>query len=165
MFKKIAYSVLLILLLFVPVYLVFFIYPKKVYKINTSDYFVCEDLPFEIENIAFENDVFCIEGWIVRRGESQKYTRYNKYVWFMDVQTEQIYSIRLNPSDQKRRDITRYFDDGTDYRESGFSLKTTLDELEFKKEYKIYLCYQTEGNNLLSDTKYVIRNKTVEKER
>lgn len=150
---------IIMILLAIPLVLFCNVYGNKIKKIDGMDYLIEEKLIWEVSEVDISSNILNISGWILFPGNSQKYNRYNKYLWLRDESSQSIYSIRLNSPRNKQNDLTKQMNDGIDYREAGFTLSLDLNNLDnISHKYNIFICYQLYGNNLLADTGIVIEN-------
>lgn len=158
--KIIVVCILLVVLLCIPIYLLKAFYPQKIKRLSLEDYVVSTSLLYEIEDAVLQGNELSISGWVLYPGQSQKYNRYNRYIFFIDENSGNTYYIRVNSPREKRTDVTEYMNDGVDYRESGFTVTLNLDWLpDPDGKYSLYICYQYNGQNLLGNINTKIENR------
>lgn len=141
-----------IILLIFPLILVLFLYINKIHHLYLKDYVETDSLVCVIYEAELENTDFYIEGAIALPGIPENYTKENKFLYFINNTTKEIYVTRVGETviDDK---LTNYINDGNDYSIGGFAALLNLDSLDiYNNSYSIYCCEQHFGSNMITDT-------------
>ncbi len=107
------------------------------------------DLSYQIDSISLQNGTFSMDGYLLKRGDSQWYAQSNKHVWLQSkdgvyYQLQTIEYIRGDAPDEA---------DGMSYRYCGFRVNTDISDLLDKSTtYNIILVYQKQGMLYSCDT-------------
>lgn len=148
---KIMVPLCVIILVF-PFLIILHLYTHKIHSIPFENYIKTNSLVCIIYEAELNDTLLYIEGAVALPGLAENYTRENKYLYFINNVTEEIYVTRTGEIiiDNK---LTDYINDGNDYSIGGFAAQLNLESLDiYNNSYSIYCCEQNFGINMIKDT-------------
>lgn len=146
-----------IILLCIPLISILFFYTHKIHLLYQKDYQVEESIECVIYDVNLDGTILYIEGSIALLGVPENYTKENKYLYFKNNKSGEMYETRVGEMVIGEK-MTEYIDDGNDYSISGFVAKIDINSLNIKdNSYSIYCCSQNWGINMIKDTQIDIR--------
>lgn len=154
--KRMILLLICVIILIVPYILLLDFYVTRIHHLRTNDYMETNQLICEIYEINLDDTVFYIEGGAAQGGVAENYTRENKYLYFKNNLTEEMYVTRIGAIVIGDK-LTAVIDDGNDYSIAGFAAKLDLSPLDiYNNSYSIYCGEQNSGINMITDTFYDI---------
>lgn len=136
--KKIA--ILYIICIFVSLlFVIAFKLDNEVVRVQSEKTYVYEGkvCRYFIDDINHADKYLDISGWFIEPNYAPNYI--NRQIVLLDNE-ENMY--KLNTHMIKREDVTKAFDDGQNYDNSGFSAHGLIKQIEKNKEYKIGFLYK-----------------------
>lgn len=127
-------------------------YTNKIHYLYAEDYMETDLLACAIYEIDLDGTFLYIEGGIAQKGVAENYTRENKYLYFKNNDTSEMYVTRIGEMVIGDK-LTNYINDGKDYSIGGFAAKLNLKSLDIENNsYSIYCGEQHLGINMITDT-------------
>lgn len=151
--KKERYVIIIgIFILLIPLVCVYMLYINKIHYLYSNDYMELDSLVCVVYEAELEGTSFYIEGGIALPGIAENYTRENKYLYFKDNNTGEMYETRVGEIIIGDK-LKEYISDENDYSIAGFAAKLDLSPLDiYNNSYSIYCCEQNIGINMIKDT-------------
>ena len=138
--------------LVLPYVFILICYTNKIHYMHTEDYMETDLLICVIYQVNLDDTFLYIEGGLAQRGVAENYTRENKYLYFKNNDTNEMYVTRIGEIMIGDK-LTNYINDGNDYSIGGFAAKLELKSLDiYNNSYSIYCGEQNLGINMLTDT-------------
>ena len=133
-----------------------YVYTKEASPILLSDYVIDDSqIEFSIDSFEVNDETATVQitGWALIPGVRIEVNHLQRKIWIKDTSTGQFYQITT--AAVRRSDVTRMYQDGTNYDKAGFSASIDLKEFGIKNVcYEVYVCYMYNGTNMIRDTGY-----------
>lgn len=150
--KDVAVIITCLIALMIPYIFILSIYINKIHYVHVEDYLETDLLTCVIFEMELEDTSLYVEGAIALRGVAENYTRENKYLYFKDNKTGEMYVTRVGEMVIGDR-LSSVINDGKDYSIGGFAAKLDLKSLDIaNNSYSIYGGEQNLGMNMITDT-------------
>lgn len=150
----------LIGILFLSVIFCFLIFydAGRIKKIDMKNVIVTDDVTYCIDSVQQSNGVLTIVGWAAKQGESIESIDMQVVLYSEDTQIGYVLPTQMT----NQQEVTDTLNDGFNYNYSGFISRGLLSKLKLSEQnFKIYLHYKNNGEDLWVQTQHSINNGEV----